>query len=457
MEIYIDEVTRSPFEELESSFTFIDTIASGAFGTVVKAIEIKTGQEVAVKIIKKNSRLIDTSHIKEEINILKQLDHPNIVKFYDYIETNLKIYIIMEYIKGGTLKRLIETKHSFSENEACIIIEKLLSAIAYIHSKNVCHRDVKPENIMMNDYNDLTSLKLVDFGLSAQNFDNFEDSNYCGTYLYMAPEQIEKRLYSKEVDVWSVGIILYMLLNEGKHPFYTKGESKKKYIENIKKGNVVMINKVSEMGINLIMSLLERSPTMRISSIKAISHPWITRRVYDPIPMNMIQSLSRRNAMKRLQKLMMISIILNHFSKEKGMIFKINKEYIEQIKQENKKKKEYFRKERERSFIVDDKPLSPPICKSKSTQNVTNSNKHYTKIKILKKFQSADKTLSNESQSNRMKKGNPLLSIRKIKINSIKDQLIQFNRHSFNTSKSLSFIQGKNSKLFQSKFLYNIS
>ena len=79
---------------------------------------------------------------------------------------------------------------------------------------------------MMNDYNDLTSLKLVDFGLSAQNFDNFEDSNYCGTYLYMAPEQIEKRLYSKEVDVWSVGIILYMLLNEGKHPFYTKGESK---------------------------------------------------------------------------------------------------------------------------------------------------------------------------------------------------------------------------------------
>ncbi len=457
MEIYIDEVTRSPFEELESSFTFIDTIASGAFGTVVKAIEIKTGQEVAVKIIKKNSRLIDTSHIKEEINILKQLDHPNIVKFYDYIETNLKIYIIMEYIKGGTLKRLIETKHSFSENEACIIIEKLLSAIAYIHSKNVCHRDVKPENIMMNDYNDLTSLKLVDFGLSAQNFDNFEDSNYCGTYLYMAPEQIEKRLYSKEVDVWSVGIILYMLLNEGKHPFYTKGESKKKYIENIKKGNVVMINKVSEMGINLIMSLLERSPTMRISSIKAISHPWITRRVYDPIPMNMIQSLSRRNAMKRLQKLMMISIILNHFSKEKGMIFKINKEYIEQIKQENKKKKEYFRKERERSFIVDDKPLSPPICKSKSTQNVTNSNKHYTKIKILKKFQSADKTLSNESQSNRMKKGNPLLSIRKIKINSIKDQLIQFNRHSFNTSKSLSFIQRKNSKLFQSKFLYNIS
>ena len=457
MEIYIDEVTRSPFEELESSFTFIDTIASGAFGTVVKAIEIKTGQEVAVKIIKKNSRLIDTSHIKEEINILKQLDHPNIVKFYDYIETNLKIYIIMEYIKGGTLKRLIETKHSFSENEACIIIEKLLSAIAYIHSKNVCHRDVKPENIMMNDYNDLTSLKLVDFGLSAQNFDNFEDSNYCGTYLYMAPEQIEKRLYSKEVDVWSVGIILYMLLNEGKHPFYTKGESKKKYIENIKKGNVVMINKVSEMGINLIMSLLERSPTMRISSIKAISHPWITRRVYDPIPMNMIQSLSRRNAMKRLQKLMMISIILNHFSKEKGMIFKINKEYIEQIKQENKKKKEYFRKERERSFIVDDKPLSPPICKSKSTQNVTNSNKHYTKIKILKKFQSADKTLSNESQSNRMKKGNPLLSIRKIKINSIKDQLIQFNRHSFNTSKSLLFIQRKNSKLFQSKFLYNIS
>lgn len=457
MEIYIDEVTRSPFEELESSFTFIDTIASGAFGTVVKAIQIKTGNEVAVKIIKKNSRGLDTSHIKEEINILKQLEHPNIVKFYDYIETNLKIYIIMEFIKGGTLRHLIETKRSFSENEACIIIEKLLSVIAYIHSKNVCHRDVKPENIMMNDYNDLTSLKLVDFGLSAQNFDNFEDSNYCGTYLYMAPEQIEKRLYSKEVDVWSVGIILYMLLNEGKHPFYNKGDSKKKYIENIKKNTVVMGSKVSEMGNNLIMSLLESSPTIRISSIKAISHPWITRRVYDPIPMNMLQSLSRRNAVKRLQNLMILSIMLNHFSKEKGNIYKINQEYIEQIQQENRKKKEYFRKERERSFIVDDNPLSTPIYKSKSTTNVSNSVKHYTKIKILKKFQSADKTLSNESQCNRIKKGNQLLSIRKIKINNIKDQLIQYNRHSFNTSKSLSFIQKKQNNLFRSKIFYNSS
>ena len=133
----------------------------------------------------------------------------------------------MEYIKYGTLNQYIKSNKNIKEKEARIIIERLISAVEYLHNKQICHRDIKPENIMFSRENDLTSIKLIDFGLSAQNFNNnLLYGDYCGTLLYMAPEQIEKKSYSQTVDIWSIGIILFMLLNNGQHPFYNKGDLK---------------------------------------------------------------------------------------------------------------------------------------------------------------------------------------------------------------------------------------
>lgn len=247
MEILIDEVTRSSLEELESDFMYKETIASGSFGTVIRAIQLSDNKEVAIKILSKDSRKFDTIQIKQEISILKQLDHPNIVQFLSYTETNSKLYIIMEYIPSGTLQHWIDQhKGPVTETEASIILQQLISAVAYLHSKDICHRDIKPDNIMFNRRNDVNSLQLIDFGLSAGNFNGFEEYDYCGTFIYMAPEQIEQKSYSKYVDLWSIGIIMYLMLNNGKHPYFVQGDHKRTYIQKIKNSVLKMVNQISE-------------------------------------------------------------------------------------------------------------------------------------------------------------------------------------------------------------------
>lgn len=238
MEIYLDEVNQSLSDEFDQHFKFLEFLASGSFGTVIKAIYLENNKEVAVKVINKGgvSRQKNINRLKQEISILKQLKHKNIVEFYGFVETNQKIYIIMEYIRNGTLSSLFEKRKekSFSEEEASKVMECLFSAVDYLHNRDICHRDIKPENIMFDNLEDLSTLKLVDFGLSAQYFEVLEEYEFCGTLIYMAPEQVEKKMYTKAIDTWSAGIIMYMLLNGGKHPLYVKGEKTKEYMEKLK-------------------------------------------------------------------------------------------------------------------------------------------------------------------------------------------------------------------------------
>jgi serine/threonine protein kinase len=250
MEIYLDEINQSISDEFDQYFKFIDYIASGSFGTVIKAIYLETNKVVAVKVINKGGRekQKNIARLKQEITILKQLKHKNIVEFHGFIETNQKIYIIMEYIQNGTLKTLMEKRkeRKITEEEASKMMECLFSAVDYLHSREICHRDIKPENILFDNYNDVSTLKLVDFGLSAQYFEVLEEYEFCGTLIYMAPEQIEKRVYSKTIDIWSCGIIMYMLLNNGKHPIYAKGDRHRDYVEKLKKPKWTFQNKVSK-------------------------------------------------------------------------------------------------------------------------------------------------------------------------------------------------------------------
>ena len=154
MEIYLDELNHTPPGEFDQYFKLIETVASGSFGTVIHAIHLETNKEVAVKVINKDrEKQHKISKLKQEINILKQLKHKNIVKFQGFIETNSKLYIIMEYIKNGTLKSLIEKQSDISEELASKIIQFLFSAVDYLHCREICHRDIKPLNILMNNSN----------------------------------------------------------------------------------------------------------------------------------------------------------------------------------------------------------------------------------------------------------------------------------------------------------------
>ena len=324
MQIYINELDKG-VNDLNPNYEYIEDIGNGAFGTVIHVKDTIKNKDLAIKIINKSGRTLNLIYkMKEEVTILKQLNHENIVKYYGYEETNLKLYIIMEYIKYGTLSEYMnKNKGKIKEEDASIIISKLLLAIEYLHNKLICHRDIKPENIMFSKENDLSSIKLIDFGLSEQNLYNPLLESYGGTLLYMSPEQIEKKSYSHIVDIWSIGIILYMLLNNNKHPFYIKGDNKKNYIEKIKKRKFKFECNISFMAKNLIMKLLEINPSWRYSSNKAIRHPWITRKKNDEIPKTFNEILSFRNSIKIIKDISLISIFLN-FCKKNENLFNIN-------------------------------------------------------------------------------------------------------------------------------------
>ena len=162
------------------------------------------------------------------------MDHPNIIQYkhvrnYDLSnqihEIKGKLYLGMELVKGGRLTDLIqlrkETNQPFSDVEASKMMRSLLSAIAYMHEKGIVHRDLKPDNILVSNTEDLSLIKVADFGLSAKQIitDGGLQEN-CGTLIYMAPEVIKYNEYTKSVDMWSAGIIMYNLLTMGSHPFY---------------------------------------------------------------------------------------------------------------------------------------------------------------------------------------------------------------------------------------------
>ena len=353
MEIYMDDLTQEFPYELGTDFKFLETIDHGAFGTVIHVIEISTNRDMAIKVINKSgARLSVINKMKDEISILRQLNHENIVKFFGFFETNSQLLIKMEYIKYGTLSHWIKNHKKISEEEASIILNHILSAIVYLHSKQICHRDIKPENIMLSKENDLHSIKIIDFGLSAQNFDKLINNDYCGTYIYMAPEQIEKKLYFISVDIWSIGILMFILLNNGKHPFYIKGDTKKDFVKKIMEGKINFYNKVSPMAKHLILKLLESNASWRYTGAQAIKHPWITRNKNDEVPLTFNEILTKSNNKKIAKDLFNVCLFMNYFSKKKKYIFNINNDYIFNCNLYDEKVKEKINKKREKCLYI---------------------------------------------------------------------------------------------------------
>jgi len=351
MEISINDINTYQLHLncFQSHYKIIEYLGEGSFGKVFKAREISSGKILAVKKMSINHSEKKYSNIIKEINLLKHLDHPNIVKYYDYFEEEDFIYLMMEYLEGGTLRQYINNNPNITENDARIIIKQLLTALSYLHyTCDICHRDVKPENIMFTNKNDINDLKLLDFGLS---LDCFESKNYlekCGTLIYMAPEQINNLIYSKAVDVWSVGIILYMLLNKGKNPFYNKGESQDKIIKNITNNNIIYSNDclISNMGKHLINKLLKKNPSYRYTIRPALEHPWVTLNKFDKIPMTIYDKAFIDEYSDKLKTLILTSIFFCHHKKNNFCVSKNinknNKLSIKNNKDKNVNDNSYF-------------------------------------------------------------------------------------------------------------------
>lgn len=200
------------------------TLGEGKFGLVKLGVHKSSGEKVAIKIIKKEFMTPkDKELVKSEIDIMKMCKHKNIVRLLDHYENNEFIFIVMEYLAGGTFANYLESTpvDDLSEKQASFCIYQITKALEYLHQFGIIHRDLKPENIMIKSklpYESLDSLKVMDFGLSKVLGPNEKVNDGYGTLTYVAPEVLTRKPYNKHVDVWSLGVILFYTLS-GTFPF----------------------------------------------------------------------------------------------------------------------------------------------------------------------------------------------------------------------------------------------
>ncbi|KAL7536307.1 hypothetical protein ACHAXR_010970 [Thalassiosira sp. AJA248-18] len=257
----------------------------GIAGQVRQCIHKKSSQLCAVKTISK-SRIRRKDRIKREISLLKEVRHPNIIQLYDVYEDEDAVHIVTEMCHGGELfdkiveKQAVPSASCFSEKDAARIIHSLLSSVSYLHSRDIIHRDIKPENILFTEKdNEQSPIKLIDFGLSIRhNSRNCEPlTNTVGTAYYMAPEVLDGS-YDRSCDLWSVGVIAYIMLS-GRPPF--SGGTDDVIYKKIRRGRYQMENSslwdqgVSEYGKDFIRCLLDMDPKRRWSADMALQHAWL--------------------------------------------------------------------------------------------------------------------------------------------------------------------------------------
>ena len=254
-----------------------EVIGKGKFGVVNLGIHKKTQQQVAVKIINKDSikTVEDKELVRIEIGILKLCHHPNVVRLLDHLENEDYIFIVMEYIEGGTLGQYFKKKNfNFSERQASSIMSQIANGVKYLHRYGIVHRDLKPDNIMITQQNDFGVIKIMDFGLSKIVSTQEKMVDGYGTLSYVAPEVLLRTPYNKEVDIWSMGVILYYMLC-GHLPFKGNKEVKKKKkivnddLEFDEEEWEIRSKKVRE----LISSCLKKEPEERITIDEFLNHP----------------------------------------------------------------------------------------------------------------------------------------------------------------------------------------
>ena len=266
-----------------SEYDLQECLGEGSFGKVYKTKQIHTNNVRATKIIDKKllkiSKLEEDQFIKE-ISILKLLDHPNIMKIYEYFDTSKKLYLITELCTGGELFDRITEVNNFSEATTVHIMKQLLSAVCFCHANNIIHRDLKPENILIDDkeqkYNDFFLIKIIDFGTSCiKKGNNMREK--IGTAYYIAPEVIRNN-YNEKCDIWSIGVIMYILLS-GIPPFSDDDDDK--IFKKILKGKYDMSgsiwDNVSNEAKTLIHEMLNMNVQVRPSAEQCLKSDFFTK------------------------------------------------------------------------------------------------------------------------------------------------------------------------------------
>ncbi|XP_065518144.1 calcium/calmodulin-dependent protein kinase type IV [Lathamus discolor] len=279
--------TLAHYFELESE------LGRGATSIVYRCRQKGTQKPYAVKMLKKT---VDKKIVRTEIGVLLRLSHPNIIKLKEIFETPTEISLVLELVTGGELFDRIVEKGYYSERDAADAVKQILEAVAYLHANGIVHRDLKPENLLYATPAPDAPLKIADFGLSKIVEDQVTMKTICGTPGYCAPEILRGCAYGPEVDMWSLGIITYILLC-GFEPFYDeRGDQYMfKRILNCEYDFVSpWWDDVSLNAKDLVKKLIVLDPKKRLTTLQALQHPWVTGKAANFAHMD--------NAQKKLQE-----------------------------------------------------------------------------------------------------------------------------------------------------------
>ncbi|XP_067034023.1 ribosomal protein S6 kinase beta-1-like isoform X1 [Acropora muricata] len=267
--VAISEEIVNPKDEKvgPESFELLKVLGKGGYGKVFQVRKVdgrNKGKIFAMKVLKKAAIIRshkDTAHTKAERNILEAVKHPFIVDLMYAFQTGGKLYLILEYLSGGELFMHLEREGIFMEDTACFYLAEIVLAMEHLHNQGIIYRDLKPENILLDTQGHVV---LTDFGLCKEAvFENSLTHTFCGTIEYMAPEILTRSGHGKAVDWWSLGALMYDMLT-GSPPFC--GDSRKKTIDKILKGKLVLPPYLTVEAKDFLRKLLKRHPQARLGS-----------------------------------------------------------------------------------------------------------------------------------------------------------------------------------------------
>lgn len=287
-------------KSFEDHYELGKELGRGATSIVYKCEQRGTATQWAVKIINKK---VEKKIVSTEIGVLLKMNHPHVIRLKELYETDTQIYLVLELVTGGELFDRIVTRGYYSEKDAAKCVKDLLEALKYLHENDIVHRDLKPENLLYENNGDDARLKIADFGLSKIMEKEVMMNTVCGTPGYCAPEILKGRRYDCSVDLWSVGVITYILLC-GYEPFFDDNEAEmfKKIIKVDYEFDPQWWSEVSENAKDLIRKLLSRDPKQRLTAAQALAHPWVRGSAAKSNHMEEAQSqLKKFNARRKLK------------------------------------------------------------------------------------------------------------------------------------------------------------
>lgn len=316
-----DTILGKPYQDVKLSYTMGKELGRGQFGVTYLCTENSTGHQYACKSISKRKLVTrnDKEDIKREIQIMQHLTgQPNIVEFKGAYEDKQSVHLVMELCAGGELFDRIIAKGHYSERAAASLCRAIVNVVHICHFMGVMHRDLKPENFLLSTKDDNALLKTTDFGLSVFIEEGKMYRDIVGSAYYVAPEVLRRR-YGKEIDIWSAGVILYILLS-GVPPFWA--ETEKGIFDAILEGDIDFESKpwpsISLSAKDLVRKMLTQDPQKRITSVQVLDHPWIREdgEASDkPIDSAVLSRMKQFRAMNKLKKLA-LKVIAESLSEE---------------------------------------------------------------------------------------------------------------------------------------------